>query len=136
MSFCRFLEAKGYPELALEIATENDYKFELAVQLERYVAYMTCPTAHASKRPTVRKTNVQLDFAFDIPRLEDATEIAKNSGSENKWKQLGELAMSSGKLLVSEDCLRRAGTVVNFRLVSYPMTSNRGFGSRACDAPF
>lgn len=38
LSFIRFLEAKGYPDLALEIATENDYKFELAVQLEKYVA--------------------------------------------------------------------------------------------------
>lgn len=29
----RFLEARGLPEQALELATEPDYRFELAVQL-------------------------------------------------------------------------------------------------------
>lgn len=63
-----FLESRGQSEKALEIATEPDYKFELAVNLGR------------------------LDLAL---------EFAEGSESEAKWKQLGELALSSGKLDVN-----------------------------------
>lgn len=63
-----FLESRGQTEKALQIATEPDYRFELAVSLSR------------------------LDLAL---------EIAEGSESEAKWRQLGELALSSGKLDVS-----------------------------------
>lgn len=72
--------------------------------------------------------NAQLGFAFDGSRLEVATEIAKNSGSENKWKQLGELAMSSGKLIVSEDCLRRAGIFVELECTLGLIKPGQKFG--------
>lgn len=74
-SVARFLESRGMLEDALEVATDLDYKFDLAVQLGR---------------------------------LEVAKEIAEQSQSESKWKQLGELAMSSGKLDVAEECLGHA----------------------------
>jgi Coatomer WD associated region len=61
----KFLEGRGLPELALEVATDPDYRFELAVQLG------------------------DLDIALSI---------AQTSESEAKWRQLGELAMSAGKL--------------------------------------
>lgn len=63
-----FLDNRGLPEKALEIATDVDYRFELAVQLGM---------------------------------LDTALEIAQASESEAKWRQLGELALSSGKLDVS-----------------------------------
>ena len=53
---------------ALEVATDPDYRFELAVQLGK---------------------------------LETALQIAESADSEGKWRQLSELAMSSGKLQVS-----------------------------------
>lgn len=61
----KFLESRGMPERALEVATDTDYRFELAVQLEQ---------------------------------LDTALAIAGEAASESKWKQLGELAMSAGKL--------------------------------------
>ena len=61
----KFLESRGMPEQALDVATDTDYRFELAVQLGR---------------------------------LDTALAIAGEADSESKWKQLGELAMSSGKL--------------------------------------
>jgi coatomer subunit beta' len=64
-SVAHFLESRGMIEDALEIATDPDYKFDLAIQLGR---------------------------------LEIAKEIAEEVQSESKWKQLGELAMSSGKV--------------------------------------
>ena len=62
-----FLDNRGLPERALQIATDVDYRFELAVQLGL---------------------------------LDTALEIAQTSESEAKWRQLGELALSSGKLEV------------------------------------
>ena len=66
-SVARFLDARGHTTNALEVATDPDYKFELAVQLGR---------------------------------LDTALEIAETADSEGKWRQLSELAMSSGKLQV------------------------------------
>lgn len=66
-SVARFLEARGHTANALEVATDPDYRFELAVQLSK---------------------------------LEVALEIAETADSEGKWRQLSELAMSSGKLQV------------------------------------
>ncbi|KAH9566824.1 hypothetical protein CY35_04G149400 [Sphagnum magellanicum] len=74
-SVARFLESRGMLEDALEIATDPDYKFDLAVQLGR---------------------------------LEVAKAIAEEAQSQSKWKQLGELAMSAGKLDVAEECLSHA----------------------------
>lgn len=71
----RFLEAKGLVQEALDVATEPDYRF---------------------------------DLAFQLGNLEIAQEIAILLDSEPKWKQLGELAMTTGMLDVAEQCLKRA----------------------------
>uniref|UniRef100_A0A0E0NBH4 COPA/B TPR domain-containing protein n=1 Tax=Oryza rufipogon TaxID=4529 RepID=A0A0E0NBH4_ORYRU len=71
-SVARFLESRGMLEEALEIATDSNYRFDLAVQLGRLEA------------------------------------IAIQAQSESKWRQLGELAMSTGKLDMAEECLLHA----------------------------
>ncbi|CAD7700543.1 unnamed protein product, partial [Ostreobium quekettii] len=70
----KFLESRDLVKEALEVATDPDYRFDLAVQLG------DLPVAH---------------------------QIADQVNSEVKWKQLGELAMTSGKLTLAEDCLMR-----------------------------
>ncbi|PAN25854.1 hypothetical protein PAHAL_4G329800 [Panicum hallii] len=74
-SVAHFLESRGMLEEALEIATDADYKFDLAVQLGK---------------------------------LDVAKAIAIEAQRESKWKQLGELAMSTGKLEMAEECLHQA----------------------------
>ncbi|URE18609.1 hypothetical protein MUK42_11205 [Musa troglodytarum] len=74
-SVAHFLESRGMLEDALEVATDPNYRFDLAVQLGR---------------------------------LEIAKAIAMEVQSESKWKQLGELAMSTGKLEMAEECLSQA----------------------------
>ncbi|XP_022714928.1 coatomer subunit beta'-2 isoform X1 [Durio zibethinus] len=74
-SVARFLESRGMIDDALEVATDPDYRFELAIQLGK---------------------------------LEIAKEIATEVQSESKWKQLGELAMSTGKLKMAEECMKHA----------------------------
>ena len=55
----------------LQVATDPDYRFELAVHLGE---------------------------------LDTALEIAQTSGSEAKWRQLGELSLAVGKLQVRRSC--------------------------------
>jgi coatomer subunit beta' len=74
-SVARFLESRGMLEEALEIATDTNYRFDLAVQLGR---------------------------------LEIAKAIATEVQSVSKCKQIGELAMSTGKLDMAEECLLHA----------------------------
>ena len=71
----KFLDARGESGLALEIATDDDYKFDLAVSLGD---------------------------------LELASELARQSDSEVKWRQLGELAFSAGKMDLAEACFLKA----------------------------
>ncbi|XP_039142747.1 coatomer subunit beta'-1-like isoform X1 [Dioscorea cayenensis subsp. rotundata] len=74
-SIAHFLESRGMQEDALEVATDPNYKFDLAIQLGK---------------------------------LDVAKTIAIEVQSESKWKQLGELAMSIGKLKMAEECLSQA----------------------------
>ncbi|KXZ50636.1 hypothetical protein GPECTOR_15g320 [Gonium pectorale] len=74
-SVARFLEAKGMVSTALQVATDQDYRFDLAIQLGD---------------------------------LGVAQEIATTLDSTTKWKQLGELALTAGKLDLAAECLTRA----------------------------
>ena len=78
-SVARFLESRGLVADALRIATDPDYKFELAVQLG------------------------ELGVAREIIENEDM------SAGESKWKQLGELAMSGGDIELASACLAKSG---------------------------
>mmetsp|Transcript_32188 Transcript_32188/g.44654 ORF Transcript_32188/g.44654 Transcript_32188/m.44654 type:complete len:968 (-) Transcript_32188:442-3345(-) len=89
----RFLEARGHSKEALQVAIEPDYKFDLAIQLG------------------------ELAIAREI-----ASGIAI-AGSEGKWKQLGELAMSSGDLILAESCLNQAQDLGGLLLL-YSATAN------------
>ncbi|XP_010487442.1 PREDICTED: coatomer subunit beta'-3-like isoform X2 [Camelina sativa] len=94
-----FLESRGMIEDALEIATDADYKFDLAIQLGR---------------------------------LEMAKEIAEEVQSESKWKQLGELAMSSGKLQLTEDCMKYAMDLSGLLLLYSSLGDAEGVSKLAC----
>lgn len=52
--------------------------------------------------------NYRFDLSIQLGKLEIAKAIAIEAQSESKWKQLGELAMSTGKLEMAEDCLSNA----------------------------
>jgi coatomer subunit beta' len=78
-NMARFLESRGLVSDALRLATDPDYKFELAMQLgELLVA-----------RSIIDDNSV--------------------SAVESKWKQLGESAMSAGNIQLASACLSKAG---------------------------
>lgn len=68
----QFLESCDMHEWALELTTDVDHKFDLAIQLKR---------------------------------LDLAREIASKSDSEEKWRQLAELAMASLEFNLVEECM-------------------------------
>lgn len=94
----KFLDAKGMPELALDVATDADYQFELAVQLGR---------------------------------LDQAMSLAASSDSEAKWRQLGELALASGKLPVAEQCFEKAKDLGGLLLLYSSRGDAQGMASLA-----
>ncbi|KAG6481848.1 hypothetical protein ZIOFF_058471 [Zingiber officinale] len=52
--------------------------------------------------------NYRFDLSVQLGQFEIAKEIATEVQSESKWKQLGELALSTGKLEMAEECLSQA----------------------------
>ena len=76
----KFLESQGKKQLALELATDLDFKFELAVQLG------------------------QLDVAYEIAMRKHATGVEVTS----KWRQLGDLALGECNIDMAEECMTKA----------------------------
>ncbi|XP_042049363.1 coatomer subunit beta'-1-like [Salvia splendens] len=97
-SVARFLESRGMIEDALEVATDPDYRFELAIQLGK---------------------------------LAIAKEIATVAQSESKWKQLGELALSTGMLEMAEECLKQANDMSGLLLLYSSLGNAEGISALA-----
>ena len=85
----KFLESQGRKELALELATDVDYKFELAIQLSR------------------------LDVAYEIAAKKHADGIDVTS----KWRQLADLALAACKIELAEECMVNAGDLAGLLLL-------------------
>jgi len=88
-----FLEAKGFVEEALSVATDDNYKFDLAVQLGR---------------------------------LDKAKEVAFLLNIPQRWKQLGDLAMSSGDIELAEDCFLKGKDLSGLLLIYTAKADARG----------
>lgn len=59
----------------------------------------------------------RFDLAVQMGDLATAHAIATESGSEGKWKMLGELAMSGGNLELAESCLGKANDLSGLLLL-------------------
>lgn len=65
----------------------------------------------------------KFELAIQLGHLDIAHEFAKEADSEHKWKQLGDLAISSSKLDLAEQCLISADDI-NGLLLLYTSTGN------------
>ena len=54
------------------------------------------------------KMSFRFDLAIQLGDLDTAYGLAKESGSEQKWKQLAELATSQAKFDLAQQCLHEA----------------------------
>ncbi|CAG8633961.1 19563_t:CDS:10, partial [Racocetra fulgida] len=83
----RFLESQDLKELALEVSTDIEHKFELAVQLNK---------------------------------LDVAVEIAREVGTDAKWKAIGDSALSAWK------CLKKAKDISGLLLLYTASGNSQG----------
>ncbi|ORX80290.1 Coatomer, beta' subunit [Basidiobolus meristosporus CBS 931.73] len=97
----RFLESQELKELALEISTDNEHKFDLALQLNK---------------------------------LEYALEIAKESGSESKWRTLSDVALSKWQFNLAEECLKKANDLSGLLLMYTAYGNSEGLRELAQQA--
>ncbi|KAH7438102.1 hypothetical protein KP509_04G001300 [Ceratopteris richardii] len=74
----------------------------------------------------VTDTDHKFELAIQLQELEVAKGIAEYSQSESKWKQVGELAMSSGKLNLAEDCMLKAGDLSGLLLLYSSLGNSLG----------
>jgi len=73
----------------------------------------------------------KFELAVQLGKLEVALEIAKESATEQKWKQLGDLALSSSKLDLAEKCLWNAEDIGGLLLLYTSLGSTTGIESLA-----
>ncbi|KAI8867406.1 Coatomer, beta' subunit [Ramicandelaber brevisporus] len=91
-----FLVSQGHPDLALNVTTDPDHKFELAIQLNK------------------------LDVAVEL-----ANESSSSSGVDDtgKWRLVSECAMASWNIPLAVQCMKRARDYPGLLLV-YSSTGN------------
>lgn len=77
-SLFSFLDLSELKELALEVSTDPDHKFDLAIQLD------------------------DLETALDLARS------SPDVGSEPKWKTVGDKALAAWKIDLAEECFKKA----------------------------
>jgi len=59
----------------------------------------------------------RFELAVQLGKLEIAVEIAKEAATEQKWKQLGDLALAHSKLDLAEECLSSAEDIPGLLLL-------------------
>ena len=83
----RFLEAQDLKELALEVSTDPDHKFDLAVGLD------------------------DLDTALALARA------SPHLGSQSKWRTVGDRALAGWKVDLAEECFKMANDLAALLLI-------------------
>mmetsp|Transcript_31650 Transcript_31650/g.94312 ORF Transcript_31650/g.94312 Transcript_31650/m.94312 type:complete len:1010 (-) Transcript_31650:167-3196(-) len=76
----------------------------------------------------------RFDLAVQLGDLATAESIAEALDSATRWKQLGELAMSSGRLGLGETCLRKAADYSGLMLLFAAQGNRAGLSQLTADA--
>jgi len=92
----RFLEAKDLKELALQVTTDPDHKFELALQLD--------------------DLDTALEIARTVPELE----------AELKWKSLGDRALAVWRFELARECFEKGGDLSALMLLLLAIGDREG----------
>lgn len=99
-----FLEGKGLKELALEITTDPDHKFDLSLQLD------------------------DLDAAVEITRTVPELE------AETKWKAIGDRALTTWRFDLAKESFEKAGDLSALMLLLLAIGDREGLARLAVSA--
>ncbi|KAH7343226.1 coatomer protein [Rhizoctonia solani] len=92
----RFLEAQDLKELALQVSTDPDHKFDLAIQLD--------------------DLTTALSIAQQTPSPEN----------ETKWKAVGDRALAAWKFNLAKECFEKAGDTSSLLLLLLACADREG----------
>ncbi|KAJ3966445.1 coatomer WD associated region-domain-containing protein [Lentinula raphanica] len=107
----RFLEGRDLKELALQIATDPDHKFDLALQLDDLDTALEIVQA---------ESEVSLPTPPELePTPTKSTEI--NPESITKWKALGDRALAAWRFDLAKECFENAGDLSALMLLLMSM---------------
>ncbi|PWN50666.1 putative SEC27-coatomer complex beta subunit [Violaceomyces palustris] len=84
----RFLESRDLKQLALDVSTDPDHRFELAISLDDF------------------------DTALQIARA------GAETGSESRWRTIGDKALGRWNLELAQECFTKAGDLASLLLVA------------------
>lgn len=105
----RFLEVQNLQDLALQVATDPDQRFDLAIQLN------------------------DLDVALELVRA------SPEAGSEAKWRTVGDKALAAWKMDLAEECFTKANDLPALLLIFSSMGDRPGMerlAKKACESCF
>lgn len=115
----RFLEGRDLKELALQIATDPDHRFDLALQLDDLDVALEIVRAESAVAPsTPPEEGVTMTQAIKLP-----TEPEINPESITKWKSLGDRALAAWRFDLARECFENAGDLGALMLLLMSMGS-------------
>ncbi|PWN42990.1 putative SEC27-coatomer complex beta subunit [Ceraceosorus guamensis] len=100
----RFLEAQELRQLALEVSTDPDHRFDLAVALDDF------------------------ETALDIARTGPA------AGSEPRWRTIGDKALARWNVTLARECFEKANDFSSLLLLDTSTGNRQGLQTLASDA--
>ena len=104
-----FLEKQGFKQQALAVSSDPEHRFELAIQLsDLKVGPNTFSFAEKINQPNSYISIKVKDLNSRNISFQTARELAAEANSEQKWKQLAELATSKSQFELAQECLHKA----------------------------
>ncbi|KAJ3991040.1 coatomer protein [Lentinula boryana] len=103
----RFLEGRDLKELALQIATDPDHRFDLALQLDDLDTALEIVKAESDVTLPTPPSELEPEAEAAAPTPTNATEI--NPESITKWKALGDRALAAWRFDLAKECFENAG---------------------------
>ncbi|EPQ28189.1 uncharacterized protein PFL1_04017 [Pseudozyma flocculosa PF-1] len=97
----RFLETQELRQLALDVSTDPDHRFDLAISLDNF------------------------DTALDIARSGPQT------GSESRWRTIGDKALAQWNVALAQECFERAQDLSSLLLVATSTNDRDALGRLA-----
>lgn len=117
----KFLESQGFKEEAMAVTTDNDHRFELAIDLKHVDIGLQIliddDNAANTKYGTAASGSSVAAGARGVP-AEDSTEV------QSKWRRLGDLALGLGDIEVAQRCILRSGDLSGLLLL-YSSSGNK-----------
>lgn len=113
-AIAKFLESQGFKEEALVVTSDPDHKFELAIDLRNL------SVAHTVLRESESES-------VDVEGVE----------YQSKWRRLGDLALSQGRIDLAQMCAKKSGDLSGLLLLhasAGDKAGMRSLGALAADA--